>query len=639
MAKSGEPQEPKEAGDGELPEAELPEADSLEADSLEADSLEDSAPSRYIEKIRLADGDVLDDPIRPEDLLIHSHRDYHPVDIHARYMTGRVVRTTGSKRTALRKLRKMRGHARRAAEFIARLIGHKNPKRLSEVLFGLRDKDWHFRFRRRHDLDRREVAERIAALKAETAQRLESLGGGRALRVLLTGGTGFIGKEFLWQVSRAEEIAEVAIVIRPKEIVDRKTGEVRKRISAAERGEHLLRQIGLDGPENAAKFSFVAGDIEEPRFGLSDEDFEPLVSTITHVVHCAASVSFDDPYERSYRANVLGSLNALAFSRAFQQSPGSPFVAHISIETAYIHGRDIYGLARESDVTFPRNFYNNYYEVTKAMASIEAERFMLTEGLRLTQLCPSIVIGEAGTGNNRGDTKVVNAPVNLFGRAFQKADNQRGKWWVRSMAPILVRLAAVFPGDPSARINLISVDRIAAGMVAALRRPEAIGERVHLASDRPITSQRIADIVYEELGVKVKLAEPTLHRTVGLPILTRVLRRFKQERAALTLQRMTQIFGGYSEWSQPVHEVGNDVRLLGLSSDRPDAEDAFRMLCRHNRHVQNFGRIRDGDEIARRERIWREFLDDLEERMGMPAAKIPPQEFHAEVEAELSFKK
>ena len=29
------------------------------------------------------------------------------------------------------------------------------------------------------------------------------------------------------------------------------------------------------------------------------------------------------------------------------------------------------------------------------------------------------------------------------------------------------------------------------------------------------------------------------------------------------------IFGGYAEWGQPVHSVGNDVRLLGLPIRRP----------------------------------------------------------------------
>jgi hypothetical protein len=84
--------------------------------------------------------------------------------------------------------------------------------------------------------------------------------------------------------------------------------------------------------------------------------------------------------------------------------PNSPFVAHLAIETSYIHGRQVRGVAPEGVIAFPRNFYNNYYELMKAIASIETDRLMLDEGLRVVQLCPAIVIGESRAGNNRGDT-------------------------------------------------------------------------------------------------------------------------------------------------------------------------------------------------------------------------------------------
>ncbi len=62
-----------------------------------------------------------------------------------------------------------------------------------------------------------------------------------AVRVLLTGGTGFVGQEILWQVAHDPDIAEVVVLIRPKEIKDRKTGKVtRGPFSPPLRGEQLL---------------------------------------------------------------------------------------------------------------------------------------------------------------------------------------------------------------------------------------------------------------------------------------------------------------------------------------------------------------------------------------------------------------
>jgi hypothetical protein len=104
---------------------------------------------------------------------------------------------------------------------------------------------------------------------------------------------------------------------------------------------------------------------------------------------------------------------------------------------------------------------------------------------------------------------------------------------------------------------------------------------------------------------------------------------------AHVLDRLSTIFGGYSEWGQPVHEVGNDVRILGLPEKRPDAEHAFRMLCRHNRYVQNFGKIKDLDEISRRERLWLDFVDGIESQSGKPAGAFSADEFRSALSSSL----
>jgi hypothetical protein len=137
------------------------------------------------------------------------------------------------------------------------------------------------------------------------------------------------------------------------------------------------------------------------------------------------------------------------------------------------------------------------------------------------------------------------------------------------------------------------------------------------------------DICAEELGVNVRLAEPTLHRNLTLPVVTKILELSNQEKLGRALNKLGTIFGGYSEWGQPVHEVGNDATILGLNEDRPDTEAAFRMLCRHNRYVQDFGQVRDATEIARRERLWDELIVRIELDTGWTAATLSPQNFEA----------
>ena len=593
------------------------------------------SPSRYIEKVHLHSGEAVDEPILPKQLLANSHRDYHIVDIHARHMMSRVVKATGDEEAARTKMKEMRALGQRTAKRLAKMVGEKDPEKISKALFGLKEKEYYFRYKG-HDQSADEIQTRTATLRQVARERYAAaaVDGRPQIRVLLTGGTGFVGKEILWQIAEDDDVVEVVTLIRPKVIRDRKTKEIIQTLSPAERGEALLGQLWLDTPEQRKKFRFVAGDIEQPNLGISDEDLAELRTSITHVIHCAASVSFDDPYEQSFSANVTGTLNALRFSLGMQEAENSPFVSHLGIETSYIHGRQVRSQAREDEIVFPRNFYNNYYELTKAMASIETERFMLERDLRVVQLCPAIVIGEARAGNNRGDMKVVNAPVNVFGRAHKtlKGPKEEKSTWVdRSKASAIARLACVFPGDPSAEINLIPVDRVVQGIVAALKKPAAVGERVHLATDNRVTSRKIQEIVSDEIGVDIRLAEPTLHRTVTLPLLTKTLTRLKQERIARALEKLGTIFGGYSEWGQPIHAVGNDVEVLGLSDERPNSEQCFRMLCRHNRYVQEFGAVKDADEISRRERVWWDLMLELEEETGGPAGAIAAPEFHGRV--------
>jgi len=594
--------------------------------------LTDMEPSRYIERISLITGEVLDEEILPRQLLVRYHRDYHVVDIHARHTMSRVVRATGSEEEARRRMKERRKLGYRASEVVAKAIGESDVTKVSKALFGLKEREYYFRYKRL-PYEREESQQRISEMQQEVASRLEQVeeGGRLRLRILLTGGTGFVGKEVIWQAAHDPNIAEMIVVVRPREIKDRKTGEILETLTAEQRGEALLRQLWIDAPEHRSKFYFVGGDVEQPDLGIVAEDLERIRSRVTHVIHCAASVAFDDPYEKSFRANVMGTLNALRFSYALQTSSVSPFIAHLGIETSYIHGRQGKKTAREDEVVFPRNFYNNYYELTKAMASIETERFMLDKGLRVVQLCPAIVIGESRAGNNRGDTKVVNAPVNLFGRAQQTLESRSGSWIERSKGSMLARMASVFPGDPSAEINLVTVDRVVEGIIAALKKPQAIGERIHLATDNRITSSLMVRIVNEELGAKVKLAEPTLHRTVTIPALTKLLKALKQEKIAHILGKIGTIFGGYSEWGQPIHEVGNDVEVLDLPLPRPNTEYAFRLLCRHNRFVQDYGKIRDLEEISRREKVWLEFVERLEEAEDEPAGSMPAYKFQGAV--------
>jgi nucleoside-diphosphate-sugar epimerase len=597
----------------------------------------DFDPSRYIARLDLATGKDLPGPIDPDELLVHAHRDQHPLEVAAQFVASRVIGLTGQERVVREGLRALTGLGNLVAHAVGAVTRSEQATRRVKRLLGVRQRGYAFRFRDTTHLTEKQVRERVERLQQEAGRRLKARGRNPRLHVLVTGATGFLGREILAQAAGDRRIAEVVAVVRPETVREPRTREVLRVLAPAERGSLLLKRLHINGAR-ARKFRFVAGDIEQPGLGLKRGERARLQRSLTHVIHCAASVAFDDSYENSFRANVLGSFNALEFSLSLQKAEGSSFIQHVAIETSYIHGRKKRSIAQEGALVFPRHFYNNFYELTKALASIETDRFLVDKGLRVSQLLPSIVIGDAETGNNRGDTKVVNAPINAFGRAKEAIEQASGDLLGMPRARAIAAVACVFPGDRVAELNLVPVDRVAEGILAALHAPESIGNRIHLATDNRIRSEDMVRIVREELGVSVRLADPTLYRNLTLPLVKTVLARAGEPKLANALERLSTIFGGYGEWGQPVHEVGNDVRILGLPIRRPDTRQAFRMLCRHNRFVQEFGRVRDPDEVARRERVWQAALQAIELGTGRQVGAIPAREFQELIAAEVDLR-
>jgi hypothetical protein len=54
--------------------------------------------------------------------------------------------------------------------------------------------------------------------------------------------------------------------------------------------------------------------------------------------------------------------------------------------------------------------------------------------------------------------------------------------------------------------------------------------------------------------------------------------------------------------------------------------------------VQDFGKVRDLDEIARREALWESTIDSVELRTGRQVAQIEPDEFRRLMGQEIDLK-
>lgn len=529
--------------------------------------------------------------VTPEELLVEHYRGHTWKDWAAEAVAAGAVRWTRDE------------HWGRAMLSTAKKLGALQRK---EAFFAFKDLPFSEEYQNQLHFELKEQAiKQLAAVSKSGIPQLE---------VLITGGTGFIGMDLLGALAPDPAIKKLYCIVWHKEL---------GASSPAEFKTKLLNILSITDPGQAAKIEVLPGDVTQPNMGLAEDVLKPLEAKVTHLVHLAASVSFEDPYDKMFKANVTATQVVLEFARRLQNAPKSPFVNFVATETCYVHGRDV-ELCREDRLHFPRDYYNNYYELTKALGDLYSRHFSLEHKLRVISLCPAITVGQYRTGNNRGDTKVINAAVNAFGRIGQELQQQRPvvRW--------LVSRCLSFPGMYEAKLNLVCVDRITAGLHSALTRPLATGERVHLGMDG-IRIRDLDEVFRAEMGLHIRFVNPSFHRVIHRPLMGFVGRAAGLGKTFEKLELLFNIFSSYAEWGQPVHELGNDVRYLGLSVPRPDVKLLAHMMARHNKTVQEFGKVRDKTVLTDRERRWASFIAALEQKHGKHAGALTAAEFNEEL--------
>ena len=227
--------------------------------------------------------------------------------------------------------------------------------------------------------------------------------------VLLTGATGFVGLELL------------------RRFIERGDRRIHALVRAAD-DEAAAERLPAH-----ARLSAVAGDIEEPGLGLSEENRERLARDVTTVVHCAASISFDLSLEESRRVNVDGTRNVVDFAKRCRRLERLTYVS-----TAYVAGEPR-GLFREDQLDVGQRFRNPYER-----SKFEAERMIRSEaaGLPLQILRPSIVVGDSRTGRT-SSFNVLYGPLKALARG---------------------RIPAI-PARRSSPVDIVPVDYVARALV------------------------------------------------------------------------------------------------------------------------------------------------------------------------------
>lgn len=277
--------------------------------------------------------------------------------------------------------------------------------------------------------------------------------------VFFTGFPGFLGSELLPRVlaRRADDRAVCLVQAKFAHLAQLRVSE----------------QVERD-PSLSDRIELVEGDITAPNLGL--DPFPELAGDVREIFHLAAVYDLMVEREVGVRVNVDGTRNVLDFAEA---CPGLERLQYVS--TCYVSGRHA-GIYRETDLDVGQEF-NNFYEETKFLAEVDVQARM-KDGLPTTVYRPAVVVGDSRTGA----TQKYDGPYFVI------------RWLLRQ--PRLAVLPMV--GDPTAvRVNLVPRDFITDAIDNLSGRPESLGQVYQLADPRPLTVDRLVDIVGEATGRQV----------------------------------------------------------------------------------------------------------------------------------------
>lgn len=193
------------------------------------------------------------------------------------------------------------------------------------------------------------------------------------IEVLVTGGTGFIGRWLLAELSRRGR--RVAALVR----------------DAEKRGPELLAFVARLGGD-PTQIRVLSGDIETEGLGLT----EPLAG-VRDVYHLAARFSFGMRPDEARRANVEGAMHVAAWARARPQLRRFVYLGGYRMTRP---SPDLVGVEAPFSPDVAARLYRAHgaYEASKHESYLAVQAFAAKHAMPWTAVHPSTVIGDARTG-------------------------------------------------------------------------------------------------------------------------------------------------------------------------------------------------------------------------------------------------
>ncbi len=352
----------------------------------------------------------------------------------------------------------------------------------------------------------------------------------------LTGANGFVGREILRLLVEDGENLVYCLL---------RNSNSR---SAEEKFKDVLDDIDHT---NGVNVLLIRGDLRRDRMGIDERNHDKLAKDVTHIIHAAADVRFNQPLDKMREINVEGTRRLLDFAQSCRKN--NPSFSHLDyVSTTFVAGR-FKGLFMEKNLEHEFGFKNTYEQ-----SKYEAEALVrsLADDLPVVIYRPSIVLGFSENGKAQR-SNVIYPMLKLFTR------------WK----------APVVSVNRKTTLDLVPVDFVAQALLYLSNKEESKGKCYSLAGgpDGDITIGKLVKLVQEELGKKVVLMPPSFWRLIVRPLLKTFKRDF-YERSTGTFRA----FESYIWEMNPRYSVEETRKALaGSGVNLPDSDRFLRACLRY----------------------------------------------------------
>lgn len=356
--------------------------------------------------------------------------------------------------------------------------------------------------------------------------------------ILITGGTGILGS---WVLGKSLERGFAPVVLMRDSTIE----QARQRLAAV---------LALPGLEHRLdEVTILLGNTCDPDLGLSAAQRDELRSSLSMVIHCAASISFNPKKDFELQSANVDGLRHMIELLEGTETP----LYHVS--TAYVAGHHS-GRVLESDLL--DTACKNTYERTKREAEAMFRSALADGRIRGAVFRPSVIVGASTDG-------LISQFHNFYSILRMVDVIERGQL----PAGENLRLQ----GNPESTLNLIPVDWVAEALWSIVEREGATGETYHLTNPTPCKqselnawASRTLKSVGSQMGFQSRLDGD-------------ITRAEEVANASLSLYR------AYLQ-DEPVFDRTNTDRALGGTLPCPRLDgDFFDMLLSYARAQQWVG--------------------------------------------------